>query len=61
MYESAARRLFHRRGAAFAEEDSLARHAYVCVALHPSCFVFVILCALGVSAVHFCSEVVYGT
>ena len=46
MSESTAKRLGHRSGAVFAEEDSLARHAHVCFAMHPSCFVFGILCAL---------------
>ena len=57
MKESAAKRIGHRSGAAFAEEDSLAHHAPACCAMHPSWFVFRVLCALGVSAVHFCSEV----
>ena len=60
MSESTAKRLGHRSGAVFAEEDSLARHAHVCFAMHPSCFVFGILCALGVLAVHFCSDVMSG-
>jgi hypothetical protein len=37
--------------------DSIASHAHACFATHPSWFVFRVLCALGVSAVRFCSEV----
>ena len=55
--DSTAKRVCHHRGAAFAEEDSLAHHANACFAMPPSWFVFRVLCTLGVSAVHFCSEV----
>jgi len=56
--ESTAKRACHRSGAAFADEDSLTPHADACFAMHPSWFVFRVLCALGVSAVRSCSEVV---
>ena len=52
-----AERVFHPRGAAFAEEDSLAHHANACFAMPPSWFVFRVLYTLGVSAVRSCSEV----
>jgi len=61
LIESAAKRVCHRRDAAFAEEDSLVRHAHACRAMHPSWFVFRVLCALGVSAVRFCSKVMIRT
>jgi hypothetical protein len=57
MKESAAKRVCHRSDAVFAEEDSLAHHVHVCCAMPPSWFVFRVLCALGVSAVRVCSEV----
>jgi hypothetical protein len=53
----AAVAVFHHSDAAFAEEDSLAHHAPACCATHPLWFVFRVLCALGVAAVRFCSEV----
>jgi hypothetical protein len=56
--ESTAKRVCHRSGAAFAEENSLARHAHACFAMHPSWFVFRVLCALSVSAVRSRGEVV---
>jgi hypothetical protein len=34
MYESTAKRLFHRRDAAFAEEDAMASRSNVCFATH---------------------------
>ena len=59
IYESTAKRAGHRCGAAFAEADSIASHAHACFTMHPSWFVCRVLCALGVSAVRFCSEVIY--
>jgi hypothetical protein len=58
IHESTAKRAGHRSGAVFAEEDSLAHHAPACCAMHPSWFVCRVLCALSVSAVRFCSEVI---
>jgi len=55
MDESAAKRLFHRSGTAFAAEDARASRSNAsCFAAH----MFEVLCALGVSAVRFCSEVI---
>jgi hypothetical protein len=42
------KKVCHRRGTAFAEEDSLSRHS-------DAVFVFRVLCTLGVFAVRFCS------
>jgi hypothetical protein len=55
--ESTAKGVSYRSDAAFAAAASVSRHAHVCFVVHPSWFVFVTLCALGVSAVRFCSEV----
>ena len=54
--ESTAKRAGHRCGAAFAEADSRASHAHACFAMHPSWFVFRVLCAPGVSAVRFAAK-----
>ncbi len=42
------------------QRKMLARHAYACCAMRASRFVFTVLCAPGVSAVRFCSEVMPG-
>jgi len=52
--ESTAKRACHRSGAAFAEEDARAsRSNALCFAAHIS----EVLCAPGVPAVRFCSEI----
>jgi len=54
-YESTAKRVFHRSSAAFTEEDAIvSRFNASCFAAH----MFEVLCAPGVSAVRFCSEVI---
>ena len=60
IIESTAKRVCHRRDAVFAEEIYCLAQTCASLRIEPR-FVFGVLCAPGVSAVRFCSEVMIDT